>query len=142
MAVVTEAHVKAMTVEIIKSIRLNAPKTLVTVGQALVGGFNSNQRAIAMWTDVDLDFDAPYLARPAHVAVLHLRHVHHGTRSAGAVQHHETDRDRRVRPRAEKHQRQHRSAEPVVRQEHAGAWGWSLFPEETRVTGFRPTSWR
>ncbi len=63
-AVVSEADVKAMAVEIIKSIRLNAPKTLVTVGQALVGGFNSNQRAIAMWTDVDLDFYSPHWYGP------------------------------------------------------------------------------
>jgi hypothetical protein len=61
---VSEAHVKAMTVEIIKSIRINAPRTLVTVGQALVGGFNSNQRAIAMWTDVDLDFYSPHWYSP------------------------------------------------------------------------------
>ncbi len=62
--VVREADVKAMAVEIIKSIRLNAPNTLVTVGQALVGGFNSNQRAIAMWTDVDLDFYSPHWYDP------------------------------------------------------------------------------
>ena len=54
--VVTEADVEAMAGEIIKSIRLNAPTTLVTVGQALVCGFNSSQKAIAMWTDVDVDF--------------------------------------------------------------------------------------
>jgi Cellulase (glycosyl hydrolase family 5) len=129
--VVSEAHVKAMAVEIIKSIRLNAPKTLVTVGQALVGGFNANQRGIAMWTDVDLDFYSPHWYSPhtspfsicamcttaPDLQVLYnttkpivIGEFDQGLGSASA----NTDR-----------------LNQWYNKGYAGAWGWSLFPENT-----------
>jgi hypothetical protein len=129
--VVSEAHVKAMAVEIIKSIRLNAPETLVTVGQALVGGYNSSQRAIAMWTDVDLDFYSP-----------HWYGVHTTPFSVCALC--TTAPDLQIL---------YDTTKPIVIGEfdqglgtttantdrlnqwyakgYAGAWGWSLFPENT-----------
>jgi hypothetical protein len=129
--VVSEAHVKAMAVEIIKSIRLNAPKTLVTVGQALVGGFNSNQRAIAMWTDVDLDFYSPHWYSPQTspfsicamcTTAPDLQALYNTTKPI-LIGEFDQGLDTTSANTARLNQWYGKG--------YAGAWGWSLFPENT-----------
>ena len=128
---VSEAHVKAMAVEIIKSIRLNAPKTLVTVGQALVGGFNSNQRAIAMWTDVDLDFYSPHWYSP-HTSPFSICAMCTTAPDLQAL--YNTTKPIVI---GEFDQGLESSSANTARlnqwytKNYAGAWGWSLFPENT-----------
>ena len=129
--VVSEAHVKAMAVEIIKSIRLNSPKTLVTVGQALVGGYNSSQRGIAMWTDVDLDFYSPHWydpqTSPFSICALcttapALQTLYNTTKPivigefAQGIGSTSANTDR---------------MNQWYNKGYAGAWSWSLFPENT-----------
>ncbi|HWM19270.1 MAG TPA: cellulase family glycosylhydrolase [Ilumatobacteraceae bacterium] len=129
--VVTEAHVKAMAVEIIKSIRLNAPRTLVTVGQALVGGFNSNQRAIAMWTDVDLDFYSPHWYSP-HTSPFSICAMCTTAPDLQAL--YNTSKPIVI---GEFDQGLESTSANTARlnqwysKNYAGAWGWSLFHENT-----------
>lgn len=57
---VTESDVLVLGDLLARSVRSKAPGVLVTVGNALVAGFNPSQRSIAPWLQVDLDFFAPH----------------------------------------------------------------------------------
>lgn len=129
--VVTEADVEAMAGEIIKSIRLNAPTTLVTVGQALVCGFNSSQKAIAMWTDVDVDFYSTHWydsqTTPLSVCALCTTapdlQALYGTTKPIVIGEFQEGSGTTSANTSRLNQWYAKS--------YAGAWGWSLFPNNT-----------
>jgi hypothetical protein len=129
--VVKEADVQAMANSIIYSIRSNAPNTLVTIGSALVGGFNSTQRSIAMWTDVDLDFFSPHWYdtqySPASICALcttapDLQRLY-GTTKPFVIGEFQQGSGTTTANTTRLQQWRDKS--------YAGAWGWSLFPQFT-----------
>jgi hypothetical protein len=129
--VVTAADLKAMASAIIAALRANAPGTLVTVGSATIAGFNSSQQGIAMWTDVDLDYYSPHwydqMTSPVDICAL--------CTTAQALQ----TKFHTTKPIVigEFQQGSGTTAANTARlqqwydQGYAGAWGWSLFPNNT-----------
>ncbi len=129
--VVRADDVKAMASAVIASIRANAPNTLVTVGSALVDGYNSSQPGMSMWADVDLDFDSPHWydqhTSPTSICALcttagELRTRHSMSRPIiiGEFEENHGTTDFNVA-----------HLEQWYAKGYAGAWGWSLFPQYT-----------
>jgi hypothetical protein len=128
---VKEADISAMASAIIASIRASAPSALVTVGSALIAGYDASQHGLSMWTSVDLDYYSPHWY-DLHVSPVDICAL--CTTAAALQAKYGTSRPIVI---GEFQEGSGSTAANVARlnqwydQGYAGAWAWSLFPQYT-----------